>query len=240
MTETIGQLNRAVSGDYRTARAALLAAERELRDAAERVAALRRALPPGPVVAADTPLTALDGTVTSLGELFDGQPTLFTYNLMFDQDWPEPCPMCAMWIDGLDPLAPHLRENTAVAVLAPAAPDRLADLARSRGWQRVPVYSTRPGDLTDQLGLRLPGGDMVPAATVYRRDGERLRVHWHGTADLTDPADPEATPYHAGDGGDSRGLDPICATWSVLDLLPQGRGDWYASHPEEAGGCCHD
>ena len=25
-----------------------------------------------------------------------------------------------------------------------------------------------------------------------------------------------------------RGLDLLCTVWNVLDLTPQGRGDWYA------------
>jgi predicted dithiol-disulfide oxidoreductase (DUF899 family) len=31
------------------------------------------------------------------------------------------------------------------------------------------------------------------------------------------------------DDVDQRGIDLLCATWHLLDLTPDGRGDWYAS-----------
>lgn len=217
------------SPEYAEARARLLRLERDLRDLAERVAATRRSLPPGPEMDPDTRLTATDGTETTLAELFGERPTLLTYNMMFDQDWAEPCSMCAMWVDGIDAVAPHLLERTAAAVVAPAAPDRLAELARRRRWRWIPIYSTQPGDLTDRLGLRVRPGDLEPVVAVYERHDGTVRLHWRGSAMLNDPADLAATPYQPADGGDARGLDPLCVTWSLLDLLPQGRGDWYPS-----------
>ena len=37
-----------------------------------------------------------------------------------------------------------------------------------------------------------------------------------------------AHPWMA-DDVDQRGLDLICPVYNLLDLTPQGRGDWYAS-----------
>ncbi|MGW4475131.1 DUF899 family protein [Nonomuraea sp. NPDC004354] len=214
--------------EYVKARAELLSAERRLRELGEQVAARRRALPPGPELDDDPPLAALDGSPARLSGLFGDHHTLLVYNMMFDEDWPEPCPLCSMWVDGIDAVTPHLLERTAVAVMAPAGPARLAEVARRRQWRWVPLYSTRPGDLTDRLGLRAHPGDLEPVVTVYDRSDGRVRISWQGSAMLSDPGD---EPYQPGDGGDARGLDLLCATWSLLDLLPQGRGDWYPSRP---------
>jgi predicted dithiol-disulfide oxidoreductase (DUF899 family) len=31
------------------------------------------------------------------------------------------------------------------------------------------------------------------------------------------------------DDVDQRGIDLLCSVWNLLDLTPQGRGDWYSS-----------
>jgi predicted dithiol-disulfide oxidoreductase (DUF899 family) len=215
--------------DYRRARTALLAAERDLRAATARVAEARAALPPGPVVDRSIPLTTSTGKPVTLGGLLGEHTTLLAYHLMFDEGWERPCPMCVMWVDGIDALVPHLRERTSVAVLAPASPGRLADLAEARGWRHIQVVSTQPGDLTDRLDLRTPPaeGGLRPSVSSFALSVDGLlRLHWHGSADLHDPATPSAPRFDAGDGLDGRGIDPFCATWALLDLLPQGRGDW--------------
>lgn len=222
-------LHDAASDGYLAARSELLLAEQELRDTTEAVAAKRRALPPGPPVDPATPLTTAAGKPVTLGALLGRHRTLLTYNLMYAADWIQPCPMCCMWVDSIDALAPHLTDRTAVAVMAPASPGQLAAVAKRRGWQWIQVVSTQPGELTAQLGLARPGGGLEPAVTSYAKDGHGvLRVHWHGTADLRDPGDRNAEPYQGADGEDPRGVDQYCATWPLLDLLPGGRGDWYA------------
>jgi hypothetical protein len=74
--------------------------------------------------------------------------------------------------------------------------------------------STQPGDLTDRIGARGDGG-LIPALTCFRWEADGiLRVHWHGLPALTDPSAPDDSP------GGGPGLDPFCATWAFLDLLP--------------------
>jgi predicted dithiol-disulfide oxidoreductase (DUF899 family) len=226
----VGSVHTTADEDYRQARTALLAAERELRAANARVAALRAALPRGPRVDHSIPLTTSTGKPTTLGGLLGEHTTLLAYHLVFDEGRGQPSDMCAMWVDGLDALVPHLRERTSVAVLAPASPGQLADLAARRGWHRIQVVSTQPGDLTDRLDLRTDpaAGGLRPSVSTFTLGSDGLlRLHWHGRTDLHDPATPSAPRLDAGDGLDGRGIDPLCATWSLLDLLPQGRGDWH-------------
>ena len=52
--------------------------------------------------------------------------------------------------------------------------------------------------------------------TVLVRDGERVRHFYSQPANFLDGAE--------------RGIDPYSPVWNVLDLLPHGRGDWYAGN----------
>lgn len=166
---------------HRRARGELLDAERELRDATVRVAALRAALPPGPEIDAATPLTTASGKPVTLGRLLGDHRNLLAYNMVFDEGRNEPRARCAVWVDGLDAVATHLGERMAVAVFSPASPGELDALACGRGWRSVALVSTQPGALTDELGLRTPGGGLEPAVTTFARDDTgTLRVQWQG------------------------------------------------------------
>src|SRR5689334_2160568 len=104
------------SPEYRAARTQLQLAEVELMEHRERVAALRRALPPGPVVQdyvfleGPADLDAGDAPVREvrLSELFTGPGRpLVIYQLMLGKLQTTPCPMCTMWIDGFNGVAQH-------------------------------------------------------------------------------------------------------------------------------------
>src|SRR5258708_23048447 len=81
------------SAAYRAARAALLAEEIELRRHIERVAAQRRALPPGGEVIGDYCFAGQDGPADFAG-LFGHKQTLAVYSYMFGPERQRPCPMC--------------------------------------------------------------------------------------------------------------------------------------------------
>jgi predicted dithiol-disulfide oxidoreductase (DUF899 family) len=79
------------SPEYRTARTALLAEEIELRRQIERVAALRRALPPGGE-ARDYRFTDEHGTELGLADLFGRHDTLVSYFWMYGPERERPVP----------------------------------------------------------------------------------------------------------------------------------------------------
>jgi predicted dithiol-disulfide oxidoreductase (DUF899 family) len=117
------------SGDYRRERNRLLEAEIELRRAIERVAAQRRALPPGGAVPDDYRFedAVCGGDEVTFSELFaPAKDTLVIYSFMFPR-WSgdtrpgpaggetaglplaeTPCPSCTSILDSLDGAAPHL------------------------------------------------------------------------------------------------------------------------------------
>src|SRR2546430_6695920 len=92
------------SAAYRQARNALLAEEIELRRHIERVAELRRALPPGGEVTKQYLFEGEAGTV-ALSDLFGDKQTLAIYSYMFGPQRERLCPMCTsfmgIWDDKL-------------------------------------------------------------------------------------------------------------------------------------------
>ena len=108
------------SDAYRQARDRLLAAEAELRNRTEAVAALRRGLPRGGRLAEDYVFDEA-GAKVRFSELFaEGKDSLVLYSFMYAPDAETPCPMCTSMLDSLDGSAPHIRQQVNLVVVAKA------------------------------------------------------------------------------------------------------------------------
>jgi predicted dithiol-disulfide oxidoreductase (DUF899 family) len=209
---------------YQRARTELWHAERDLRDALEAVARARRALPPGAPMPgysfqegpADLGLDEPEETRT-LVDLFGDHETLVIYHLMFAAGADGGCPMCSMWVDGLHGVSHHLARHTAFAVVAEASTPELRAWGRRRGWDGLRLVSAGGTTFGRDLGAVRPDGSLRPGVSVLRRDGDEVR---HGYTVFAD--------WSAEDK--ERGIDLLSPVWQVLDLLPQGRGDWYAAN----------
>ncbi len=212
------------SEDYVVARRDLLQAETDLIEHVERVAAMRRALPLGPIMreyefdegprdlAADEPVQR-----TRLADLVaDGRPAVI-YHLMFHPDEGEACPMCSMWVDGLSAVARHLDQNVNFAVVGKAPLPRLRGWARRRGWGGARLLSSFGSTFNVDLGAEDASGAQQPEVSVFVRAPEGVRhvytIHASGSMVRHE-----------------RGLDLLSPVWNVLDLTPAGRGDWYAEN----------
>jgi predicted dithiol-disulfide oxidoreductase (DUF899 family) len=204
--------------DYRKAREELRLAEIELMRHREEVARLRRALPPGTVVADYEFVDARHGTAVRLSELVTapGRP-LVVYHLMYGKKQTEPCVMCTQWIDGFNGIAHHLARNVDFVVAAAAEPDALLAHARNREWNRLRLLSCGSNTFQYDLGAEDEDGNQDSHVSVYVRDDEGNVRHTY------------STEPRLADDIDQRGIDLLCATWHVLDLTPPGRGDWYSS-----------
>jgi len=200
---------------YRQSRDRLRAAEIELRDRIESVAAMRRQLPPGPVVPDYAFLE--NGNRIGLSELFSpGKRYLIVYHLMYWAQDDSFCPMCSMWIDGFNGIAPHLtqRANFVIASRAPSA--RLREWASHRGWNRLRVLSDDGPAFACDLDAEDAQGRPDSTVAVFAKDRDRVRHVYTAHPMLEDR---------------ERGIDLLCPTWHLLDLTPEGRGeDWYPSN----------
>jgi len=207
------------SAAYRAARNALLAEEIELRRHIERVAAMRRALPPGGEVTGDYRFEGTEGDFDLTG-LFGEKQTLVTYSYMFGPQRERPCPMCTSLLSAWDGEARDIEQNVALAVIARSPLDRLTAFARERGWRNLKLYSDLDGSFSrDYHAIGDDGGD-IPAFNVFtRRDGV-IRLFWAG-----EMGDETADP-----GEDPRGAPDLMPLWTVLDSTPEGRqAKWYPS-----------
>jgi predicted dithiol-disulfide oxidoreductase (DUF899 family) len=207
------------SPDYRGARDELLRAEIELSRQTERVAALRRRLPPGGELPTDYPFDDEGGEVR-LSELFGERRALVLYSFMYGPDMEQPCPMCTSFLDALDAQAHHLTQIVALAVTARSPIHRIRAFARTRPWNRLRLLScARSAYQRDYHGESETGAQM-PMLNVFTREDRRVRHFW-GSEMLYAPEEP---------GQDSRHIDILWPLWNVLDLTPAGRGtDWYPS-----------
>jgi predicted dithiol-disulfide oxidoreductase (DUF899 family) len=205
------------NAEYRRARTALLAEEIELRRHIERVAAQRRALPPGGEVPEDYLFQGEQGPAR-LSDLFGDHSTLVTYSWMFGPKRERPCPMCTSLLSAYDGEMPDILQRVAFAVIAKSAIERLVAFKKERGWRHLRLYSSAGNDFNRDYFGESPDGEDDAALNVFlRRDG-KIRHFW-GTEMTAKTADP---------GQDPRGAPDLMPLWTVLDNTPDGRGtDWY-------------
>jgi predicted dithiol-disulfide oxidoreductase (DUF899 family) len=208
------------SAEYRAARNALLAEEIELRRQIERVAAQRRALPPGGLVGGDYRFETEDGPSDFAG-LFGGGQTLAVYSYMFGPQRARPCPMCTNLLDAWDGNAADIEQNVTLLVVARSPIEKLVAWKRERGWKHLRFASDLNDAFSrDYFALAADGSESGVLSIFTRRDGT-IRHFWSN-----EMSDETADP-----GQDIRGVAETWAPlWHVLDTTPDGRKpDWYPS-----------
>ena len=204
------------SDEYRAARAELQQAEVALREARRRAAELRRALPHDTEVE-DYAFEEAPGREVRLSELFTGPDrSLIVYQFMYGGAQTSPCPMCSMWIDGLNGVARHVAERTDLVVVAQAAIGDLQAWGAKRGWSALRLLSSAPSSFKSDFGMQGENGEQFPGLSVFTRaaDGSLRHVYTR---------DPHVVEREEG------GMDQWCVVWNLFDLVPEGRGDWYPS-----------
>ena len=226
------------SEDYRAARNALLDAEIDLRAQIEKVAALRRALPPGGALKEDYVFERIGANAmpqrVKLSELFGQHDTLLLYSFMFGPERESPCPGCTHLLDGMDGAARHIGQRASMYIVAKSPIARLAAFAHRRGWNHLQFLSTAGNSYdADYFG----DTSKFPAAmraqhnvtdgkdwdetifNVFRRAGETIRHFW--ASEMAFAATAPGQHHRAGDLA-----DPL---WGLLDMLPEGRGEFFPS-----------
>lgn len=223
------------STEYRLARNRLLESEIELRRTIERVAAQRRALPPGGAVPDDYVFedAVADGGQVRFSELFaPDKDTLVIYNFMFPR-WSgdtrpgpadgetarlplaeTPCPSCTSILDSLDGAAPHLAQQLSLVVVAKSDPARIRTFARERGWRHLRLLSSRNNSYNCDYHGESQEGEQAPILNVFARTGDGVRHRW-ATELMFAPREEGEEPRH---------VDSIWPIWNVLDMTPDGRG----------------
>jgi len=207
-------------GAYREARDALLLAEVKLRRQVERVAAQRRALPPGGAVREDYGFEEGDpARPVRLSELFGDKETLLLYSYMFGPAMARPCPSCSSMLDALDAQVAHITQTVALAVAARSPIARILAFKAERGWRNLRLVSSAGNSFHPDYHGEAADGSQWPIMNVFTRQGGQIRHSWSSEMVFT-PSDP---------GQNQRHIDLIWPLWNALDLAPQGRGDFQPS-----------
>jgi len=214
------------SPEYLNKREELRNAEIELMKQRERVAELRRALPPGAklqdyeFLEGPPSLSTGDEPVTTvrLSELFTSSDrSLVIYHLMFGKKQTTPCPMCTAWIDCANGIAPHLAQNIDFAIVAAADPITLREHARKRGWDKLRLLSAGESTFKYDLGSEDREGNQDSTISVFTRNSDGTLHHFY------------SVHPRLGEDIKERGIDEYNPIWNYLDLTPQGRGTFYTS-----------
>ena len=213
------------SAEYRRAREALLTEEIELNRHIARVAAQRRALPPGGEVKGDYQFLGEASSVkganpVGIAELFGDKDTLFVYSWMYGPKRARPCPMCTALLSSVNGNADHIRQRIAMAVVALSPIERQVAFKVERGWNNLPLYADVNGKFSQDYHAIMDDGTDTAAINVFTRKGGTIRHFWSAELGF-ESADPGKDPTTEPD---------LMVLWNVLDLTPGGRGtDWYPS-----------
>ena len=214
------------SAEYLSKREELRLAEIDLRDQREKVATLRRQLPPGAILQdyefVEGPTSLDEGDAPTrkvrLSELFTAPDrALVIYQFMYGKKQTSPCPMCTAWIDSWNGVAHHLAQNIDVAIVAAADLPGLRAHARKRGWDKLRLLSAGESTFKYDLGSEDREGAQDSTISVFTLDNQRTVHHFY------------SVHPRLAHNIETRGIDEYNPIWNILDLTPQGRGKFEAS-----------
>jgi predicted dithiol-disulfide oxidoreductase (DUF899 family) len=183
-------------------RKALMAREKELTRARDRLSEERRALP---WVKVDKTYVfeGPDGR-KALADLFGGRSQLVVQHFMFAPDWNEGCKSCSFWVDQFDHMVPHLAARDTTLVAISRAPLHKLEAFKARmGWT-FDWFSSADTDFNHDyaVSFRL---DMMNAAYHYldltplgrHEEGLSYPMAWLRLRDQYEPAAGTAACSHS-------------------------------------------
>jgi predicted dithiol-disulfide oxidoreductase (DUF899 family) len=229
--------------DWLTARKALLAKERELTHARDRLSAERRALPwvkVDKVYAFDTP----DGRKT-LADLFDGRSQLAIYHFMLAPGSSHICDGCAFLADHIDAARLHFEHaDLSFAAVSRAPLAQIEQVKKRMGW-RFTWVSSFGSNFNYDYGVSFTDEQIDKGETGYN----------YGTTPYANPDLPGTSIFAKDEAGQvfhtyssyARGGELLLGALNWLDLTPKGRNEtgtmsWVRLHDEYDQGahaCCH-
>ena len=226
------------SAEYRKARNALLEREIALRQQIESVAAQRRSLPPGGAIPQDYVFERIGENDrperVAMSELFGKRDTLILYSFMYGPERDSACPMCTNLLESFNGAYEHIRQRAAFYIVAKSPIARLVAWAQGRGLDHLRFLSTAgnsydadyfadtsklPQAIRDAHGAKDGENWDETMFNVFRIENGSVRHFWGS----------ELTWATTEAGLDHRSGDAVSALWGVLDMTPEGRGQFRPS-----------
>lgn len=232
--------------EWTTARAELLAEEKELTRLRDRVSERRRDLP-WVKVEKNYGFDGPNGRET-LSDLFDGRSQLVVRHFMFGPDWEEGCVGCSFWSDHLDGALVHLEHHDVTVVVVSRAPfGKIEAFRRRMGW-RFKWVSSFGSDFNYDFGVSFTPEQIASGKVVYNYGlTDRVGEEMPGTSVFY--KDPDGQIAHTYSSF-ARGGEAMLGTYALLDLTPKGRDengpghnltDWVRHHDRydsAVASCC--
>jgi len=230
--------------DWLAARRALLAKEKELTRARDRLAEERRQLP---WIKIDKPYVfdGPKGKVT-LAELFEGRSQLIIKHFMKGPGANTLCVGCSFEVDHIEGVLVHLNHHDVTyAAVARAPIEEIEALRRRMGW-KFPFVSSYGSDFNYDFDTSFRRADVAAGRALYNFT---RAPDW--TADIEDLSG-RSVFFKDDDGAIyltyasfARGGEEGLAAYAILDMMPKGRqengpyhslGDWVRPHDEYGKG----
>lgn len=174
----------------------MAAAEKEVTKARARLLQLQLKAPRLEV--GEYTLRAPDGRPVRFSTLFGRSDELLVIHNMGKR-----CAYCTMWADGFNGLYDHLADRVPFVLVSPDKYSVMARFIKPRRW-RFPYYSAFGTSFIKDMGFE-EHGHPGPGLSTFKREKGGI---WRVASDTFGPG------------------DPYCATWHLLDMLPNGRNNW--------------
>ncbi len=214
--------------EWVAARKQLLAEEKAMTRARDKLSTKRRELPMVKM-GKDYTFDGPSGTV-GLADLFEGRRQLVVQHFMFDPSWDDGCPSCSAGADEVsDGLLRHLHtRDTTLAAISRAPLAKIEKYKAKKGWT-FPWYSSFGSDFNYDFHVTI---DPSQAPVEYNfRDADELERA--GAGWMLEPGSSEQ-PGHSvflriGDdvfhtySSYARGAEWLGGSYAFLDLTPLGR-----------------
>jgi predicted dithiol-disulfide oxidoreductase (DUF899 family) len=215
-------MHRVVSREQWIAeRLRLQAEEKEFTRRRDALAEKRRALP-WVRVEKDYEFDSARGRV-KFADLFGDNSQLFVQHVMQGPNQPLQCVGCALGIDGMESLLPHLENHdVSVVAIARATMPELTALREKMGW-RIPFYSAFGSDFNYDYGVSFRPEDMAAKRAYYNY------THCDpGIEDISGNSvfykDESGAIFHTYSNY-SRGGEDFMAIYRILEVTPKGRNE---------------
>ena len=141
--------------------------ERELVEKQERLAEMKRELPPEGVQ--DYTLQTQKGPA-KLSEFFDGKPDLIVIHNMG-----RGCTYCTLWADGFNGVHRHLENRAGFVVISPDSLEIQREFAESRGW-KFRMATGQGSSFIEDMGFKGEKGWMPGVSTFRLEKGQITRI----------------------------------------------------------------
>ena len=171
------------------------------------------------------------GGEETLADLFGGRSQLVIYHFMFGPEWKEGCPSCSFTCDHIDGTLVHLAaRDVTMVMVSRASLAKIETFKKRMGW-RFKWVSSYGSDFNADFHVSFTKDEMAQGKVNYN----------YTMQEFPSEEAPGISVFYKDAGGDvfhtystyGRGVEPLVATYMILDMVPKGRDEDHLSFTME-------